>query len=129
VSETPPDGWTGPNIRGLCDGDGTFTLGPDETGTCVVQNVAEEEAVSPAAPTVVVIEVQAQPPAAPIEATATPVAQVLGVQQGITPPNTGDGGLKDAGSSRGLTIPMLILAGATGLVAALSVRRFRHLKR
>jgi hypothetical protein len=42
VSETAPDGWTGPNIRGLCDGDGTFSLEADDEGTCVVQNVAEE---------------------------------------------------------------------------------------
>ena len=42
VSETPPTGWTGPDIRGLCDGDGTFTLDPDDEGTCVVTNTAEE---------------------------------------------------------------------------------------
>jgi hypothetical protein len=38
VSETPPDGYAEPSIRGLCDGDGTFTLEPGETGTCVVRN-------------------------------------------------------------------------------------------
>jgi hypothetical protein len=42
ISETPPAGWTGPDIRGLCDGDGTFTLDPDDEGTCVVTNTAEE---------------------------------------------------------------------------------------
>ena len=41
VDETPPAGWTGPNIRGLCDGDGTFTMVAGG-GTCVVTNVAEE---------------------------------------------------------------------------------------
>ena len=66
---------------------------------------------------------QGQPPAAPVE-------QVLGVQQVITPPNTGDGGLADTGrSSNGLMIPMLILTGAIGLVSALSAKRLRHLKR
>src|SRR5690606_36522684 len=38
ISETPPDGYAEPSIRGLCDGDGTFTLGEGETGTCVVSN-------------------------------------------------------------------------------------------
>jgi hypothetical protein len=42
VSETPPTGWTGPDIRGACDGDGTVTLDAGETGTCVVTNTAEE---------------------------------------------------------------------------------------
>jgi hypothetical protein len=227
VSETAPDGWEGPNIRGACDGDGTVTLDPDETGTCVVQNVAEELAsvsaskacnpdadpaatftftlydasddsvvdtatvscgdiasfegledgeyyvlesavdgftqdatncgdagdpivvdpdedasctitnieldgappAAPVEPEVIIVEVQpeAQPPAAPVE--QAPVAQVLGVTQVITPPNTGDGGLADSEHSRGFMTPLLMLAGVTGLVTALSVRRLRHLKR
>jgi hypothetical protein len=36
--KTPPEGYPEPSIRGLCDGDGTFTLEPGATGTCVVRN-------------------------------------------------------------------------------------------
>jgi hypothetical protein len=38
VSETPPLGHAEPSIRGLCDGDGTFTLAAGASGTCVVGN-------------------------------------------------------------------------------------------
>jgi hypothetical protein len=226
VSETAPDGWDGPNIRGACDGDGSVTLEADETGTCVVQNVAEElasvsaskacnpgadpaatftftlydasddsvvdtatvscgdiasfegledgeyyvlesavdgfdqdatncgdagtpivvdpdedasctitnievEGAPPASvvetPEITVVIVEAQPPAAPVE--QAPVAQVLGVTQVITPPNTGDGGLADSEHSRGFITPLLMLTGVAGLVTALSVARLRHLKR
>ena len=120
VSEDAPDGWLEPSIRGACDGDGTVTLDEGEDGICVVRNTPEEEPLPPA--NIVVIEVQ-QPPAAPVE-------QVAGVQQVITPPNTGDGALADTGrTSNGLMIPMLIVTGAIGLVSALSAKRLRHLKR
>jgi len=120
VSEDAPDGWLEPSIRGACDGDGTVTLDEGEDGTCVVRNTPEEEPLPPAN---IVIEVQ-QPPAAPVE-------QVAGVQQVITPPNTGDGGLvaTERSSTGMMMIPMLILTGAIGLVAALSAKRLRHLKR
>jgi hypothetical protein len=45
VSEEPAAGYIEPSIRGLCDGDGTFTIAPGTTGTCVVHN--DREAVLP----------------------------------------------------------------------------------
>jgi hypothetical protein len=112
VSETPPSGWTGPDIRGACDGDGTVTLEADESGTCVVTNTA--------APV---------PPASIVETpTVEPQSQVLGVQV-ITPPNTGDGGLVDSRRSEGSSTPLLILVGAAGLVALGAIRLVASRKR
>jgi hypothetical protein len=99
VSETPPTGWTGPDIRGACDGDGTVTLDAGETGTCVVTNTE-----APA------------PPASNVEPETTqPQSEVLGVQV-IIPPNTGDAGLRDSGASAGSTSALLWVAGAASAV-------------
>jgi len=38
VSETPPTGYQDPSIRGACDGNGTVSLAPNASGTCVVRN-------------------------------------------------------------------------------------------
>jgi len=94
----------------------TNTPSPTET----VETVIVEIPQPPAA--IVEVEVTAQPPAAPVE-------QVLGVQQVITPPNTGDAGLADSEHSRSFITQLLMLAGVAGLVTALSVARLRHLKR
>jgi hypothetical protein len=117
---------------GCGDAGDPISVGADEDFSCTITNIEElaPTVVEPAPPASVVevqVETQPQPPAAPVE--ATPVAQVLGVTQVITPPNTGDGGLADSEHSRGFMTPLLMLAGATGLVTALSVRRLRHLKR
>jgi hypothetical protein len=74
---------------------GAIAVDPDEDEACTITNFEVEEAVIPAPPQSIVVEV-VEPTAEPTpQPPASPVEQVLGVQQVITPPNTGDGGLVD----------------------------------